>query len=101
MLLIRLLTGRKHQIRVQLGARGCPIVGDRRYAGAVFPLMLLHSYAICIPPGNREAELSVSVPPPWPEQFMPGEQALAQARLRMADNMAKTAFSRKYAEVRE
>jgi 23S rRNA pseudouridine1911/1915/1917 synthase len=29
---VRLLTGRKHQIRAHLSERGCPIVGDRMYA---------------------------------------------------------------------
>lgn len=28
---IRLITGRRHQIRVQLAAIGCPIVGDKKY----------------------------------------------------------------------
>jgi 23S rRNA pseudouridine1911/1915/1917 synthase len=28
---VELLTGRKHQIRVQLAARGLPIVGDKKY----------------------------------------------------------------------
>ncbi|HSV96488.1 MAG TPA: RluA family pseudouridine synthase [Spirochaetota bacterium] len=31
LLLVHLLTGRKHQIRAQLAAIGCPIVGDLRY----------------------------------------------------------------------
>ena len=32
---IRLLTGRTHQVRVQLASRGYPIVGDRRYGDAI------------------------------------------------------------------
>ena len=28
---IRLITGKKHQIRAQLSSRGCPILGDARY----------------------------------------------------------------------
>lgn len=31
LLLLRLHTGRKHQIRAQLSALGCPLIGDRRY----------------------------------------------------------------------
>ncbi|MCI9007360.1 MAG: RluA family pseudouridine synthase [Lachnospiraceae bacterium] len=34
LLKIRLLTGRHHQIRVQLAHAGCPIVGDRKYGKA-------------------------------------------------------------------
>ncbi len=35
---IRLGTGRMHQIRIQFGSRGCPIVGDEQYGGRLtFP----------------------------------------------------------------
>ncbi|MEZ6135255.1 MAG: RluA family pseudouridine synthase [Pirellulaceae bacterium] len=35
---IELLTGRKHQIRLQLSAAGCPVLGDRKYESTrMFP----------------------------------------------------------------
>jgi 23S rRNA pseudouridine1911/1915/1917 synthase len=34
---VELLTGRMHQIRVQLAAQGWPIVGDRQYGGVPWP----------------------------------------------------------------
>ena len=84
LLLIRLLTGRKHQIRVQLSSRGHPLIGDRRYSGFAFPLLLLHAYALRVPAGVGEPEFSASAPPPWPESLLPHEEALAEARLSMA-----------------
>jgi 23S rRNA pseudouridine1911/1915/1917 synthase len=35
---LTLETGRRHQIRVQLGAAGCPIVGDKRYGAKTDPI---------------------------------------------------------------
>ncbi len=32
---IELITGRKHQIRVQLACHGCPILGDRKYGSSL------------------------------------------------------------------
>ena len=42
-LLVRLETGKKHQIRVHLSELGCPIVGDRVYGGPTFRRLLLHA----------------------------------------------------------
>jgi 23S rRNA pseudouridine1911/1915/1917 synthase len=33
LLRVQLITGRKHQIRLQLSQLGCPILGDKRYGG--------------------------------------------------------------------
>lgn len=45
---LMLETGRRHQIRVQLGAAGCPIVGDKRYGAKTDPIkrVALHACAL-------------------------------------------------------
>ena len=51
LLLVRLLTGRKHQIRVQVASRGCPVIGDVKYGGPRFFPMLLHAWRLTLPEG--------------------------------------------------
>ncbi len=65
LLLIRLLTGRTHQIRVQLSSRGHPIVGDTRYGdGASREGLKLHAFRLSIPlPGGRVRDFELL--PPW------------------------------------
>ncbi len=64
LLLVRLLTGRTHQIRVQLSLRGHPVISDAVYGRKVRGLpMLLH--ALCL----RLPETSVFSPPPWEGPF--------------------------------
>ncbi|NCC24742.1 MAG: RluA family pseudouridine synthase [Deltaproteobacteria bacterium] len=64
LILVRLLTGRKHQIRAQLGLRDHPIVGDAKYGDRPWPHgLLLHS--CCLVWENR-AFISR---PPWPEPW--------------------------------
>lgn len=43
LLLLRLETGRRHQIRVQAASRQCPLLGDRRYGGPAAPAIALFS----------------------------------------------------------
>ncbi|MFM9024762.1 MAG: RluA family pseudouridine synthase [Planctomycetaceae bacterium] len=66
-------TGRRHQIRAQLGARGCPVVGDRLY-GARLPLpggIALHAWRLTIShPATRQRTVLTAEPPvPWRPRF--------------------------------
>ena len=56
----RLLTGRTHQLRVQLAKRNHPIVGDIKYGNRRAPIMLLFSKRVVIP----AFKLDVSLPVP-------------------------------------
>lgn len=77
LLLIRLLTGRKHQIRVQLASRGFPLIGEERYGGPAARGLFLHAFAIGLPPETEEGTaMKWSVPPEWPAPFMPNSEAL-------------------------
>jgi 23S rRNA pseudouridine955/2504/2580 synthase len=60
LLAVRLLTGRTHQIRVQLASRGHPVAGDGKYgpAGQRAPLRL-HCFAL------RVDGQTQTLPPPW------------------------------------
>jgi 23S rRNA pseudouridine1911/1915/1917 synthase len=71
---IELLTGRKHQIRVQLASRGHPIWGDVRY-GSRQPFargIALHAWQLVFehPVQHRRIEIVAHVPEYWP-RFAP------------------------------
>jgi 23S rRNA pseudouridine1911/1915/1917 synthase len=63
---IRLETGRKHQIRVQLAHRGHPILGDRKYgASTPFPHgIALHARQLELEHPVRKTPLRLEAPPP-------------------------------------
>ncbi len=64
LLAVRLLTGRTHQIRVQLSLRGHPVISDSVYGRKVRGLpMLLH--ALCL----RLPERALFAPPQWGGPF--------------------------------
>lgn len=63
------LTGRSHQIRVQLASRGLPIVGDFKY-GALRPFeqaIALHAHSVRFahPVTNEMITITTPVPPSW------------------------------------
>ncbi len=69
--LVRLGTGRKHQIRAQLAHAGCPIAGDRKYGSREAPewshggkAIALHCYRLRFPHPTRAEKCDASSPPP-------------------------------------
>lgn len=73
----RPLTGRRHQIRKHLRARGHPILGDREYGGPTrvgtltIPRVALHARILELPSGEKfEA--------PWPADFASWVEALSR-----------------------
>jgi 23S rRNA pseudouridine1911/1915/1917 synthase len=66
---VRPLTGRKHQIRLQLAHAGLPIVGDRKY-GSTRPFatgIALHSRRLVIehPVSKMQLEIEAPLPASW------------------------------------
>jgi 23S rRNA pseudouridine1911/1915/1917 synthase len=61
----RLITGRTHQIRVHLAARGWPIVGDATYGLAhPFPRQALHAWRLSFPHPTTGKEVTIVAPLP-------------------------------------
>jgi 23S rRNA pseudouridine1911/1915/1917 synthase len=62
----RLATGRTHQIRVHLAARGWPIVGDAVYGEAVpaFPRHALHAWRLALAHPRSGRRLQIEAPAP-------------------------------------
>jgi 23S rRNA pseudouridine1911/1915/1917 synthase len=67
-------TGRRHQLRLQLSRRRCPIVGDRRY-GSRIPLaagaIALHARRLAIdhPATGKRITIEAALPPAWSLRF--------------------------------
>jgi 23S rRNA pseudouridine955/2504/2580 synthase len=78
LLLVRLFTGRTHQIRVQLSSRGHAVISDAVYGRKVRGLpMLLHAACLRLP------ERAFFAPPDWTGPFALPEQLLAALRQRL------------------
>lgn len=63
---LRLETGRRHQIRVQLAAEGCPIIGDAKYGAKTDPAgrLGLHATFLRFPHPTTKEEMRFSSPLP-------------------------------------
>ncbi len=64
---VRLITGRKHQIRAQFAALDMPICGDRTYGSSIQTQsgrILLHSYRVRLAHPTKRTSLEVICPPP-------------------------------------
>lgn len=66
LLAIDLITGRKHQIRVQWASRGHPVWGDRKYEAASRTKrgIALHAWQLTIQHPTRKEPLTLIAPPP-------------------------------------
>ena len=66
---VELLTGRPHQIRVQLSSRGLPIVGDMRYNPNARPgtQIRLHAYTLTVKHPTLSEPLTFWSVPAWRE----------------------------------
>ncbi len=66
---VRLLTGRKHQIRVQLAEMEFPVLGDRKYGSRRSFDAGIALHAKCLgfdhPVGGRRVEIPAPLPPSW------------------------------------
>lgn len=85
-------TGRTHQIRVQLAAAGCPIVGDLAYGGAPAMRLFLHAERIALVHPETGAPLTLSAPVPYEfrswlagtQQPLQGDRELLERCIRLA-----------------
>lgn len=90
---IELETGRTHQIRVQLAARGWPIVGDPLYGGAPAARLMLHAERLTLP---GRAAVHAPLPPAF-ERALGGQPEDPLADVALLRERLHAARERRYA----
>lgn len=63
LLAVRLITGRTHQVRVQLASRGFPILGDAKYGGPPAQRLYLHAWRLDFSGDSSRLD------PEWPAPY--------------------------------
>jgi 23S rRNA-/tRNA-specific pseudouridylate synthase len=73
LLSLKLITGRKHQLRRHCALAGCPILGDTRYGDAEDDRgrILLHAHEFSFLDPWSETPQRIEVTAPWPDDFAP------------------------------
>lgn len=70
---IELLTGRYHQIRAQMGAIGCPVLGDDKYGAKplkpAISMIYLHCHRLVFDHPKTGERMEVKVEPEWANKF--------------------------------
>lgn len=100
---LSLETGRRHQIRAQLAAIGCPVTGDERYGARCDPLgrLALHAVAISLKRPSDGATIRVEcLPPPEFAAALRGTAALGTDRSKPARSTVVSRGSGKPARTR-
>ena len=80
---VNISSGRKNQIRVQLGHRGHHVIGDDKYGEPADPLgrLGLHAYSLILtnPLTNKRYELEAPMPPEFKSMFFGAKKKAAEA----------------------
>jgi 23S rRNA-/tRNA-specific pseudouridylate synthase len=71
---IRLETGRKNQIRVQLSSIDCPIVGDRKYGADATFVRQIRLFACSLSFKHPITKKQIKLSLPMPKTFLKIEQ---------------------------